>query len=92
MKTPVFLRIYLNGKLEGIRQFTDEQIVIGTNDDSQLPLKGEGVYPLHAVIEERDTGYYIVDLGSPLGTFRGGQKVQWQIPAYPQITQGPQNS
>jgi len=75
VKTPIFLRVYRDGKLEGIRQFTDEQIVIGSNDDVQLSLKGEGVFPLHAVIEERDTGHYLVDLGSQLGTFRAGQKI-----------------
>jgi len=75
VKQPVFLRIYFNGKLENVKQFTDEQIVIGKNLDIQVPLTDEGVSPVHAVIEERDSGYYISDLGSQLGTFKNGQKV-----------------
>ncbi|MEK6555995.1 MAG: FHA domain-containing protein, partial [Bdellovibrionota bacterium] len=75
MKQPVFLRVYLNGKLENVKQFTEEQIVIGRNADLQLSLHEDTVSPLHAVIEERDTGYYISDLGSQAGTFKNGQKV-----------------
>jgi pSer/pThr/pTyr-binding forkhead associated (FHA) protein len=74
LKPPVFLRIYLNGKLETVKQFTEQQIVIGRNDDIQVPLKDESVSPLHAVIEERDAGYYVSDLGSQLGTLKNGQK------------------
>jgi pSer/pThr/pTyr-binding forkhead associated (FHA) protein len=74
VKQPVFLRIYLNGKLENVKQFTDEQVVIGKNADLQVSLTDDSISPVHAVIEERDTGYYISDLGSHLGTFRNGQK------------------
>ncbi len=75
MKTPIILRIYRNGKLETTRQFDVEQVVIGANPDAQISLPAEGVSPLHAVIEERDTGYYVVDLGSTGGTFLGDKKV-----------------
>jgi pSer/pThr/pTyr-binding forkhead associated (FHA) protein len=75
LKTPVFLRIYENGKLINVKQFTDEQIVIGSNDGIQLSLKGEGVYPLHACIDERDKGHYVLDLGSQMGTFKNGHKI-----------------
>ncbi len=75
MKTPIILRIYRNGSLEATRQFDVDQIVIGRNTDTQVTLNGDDISPVHAVIEMRDTGYYIVDLGSASGTFRGGQKV-----------------
>lgn len=75
MKQPVFLRVYLNGKLENVKQFSDQQIVIGRNADLQLSLHDESVSPLHAVIEERDNGYYVSDLGSQNGTMKGGNKV-----------------
>ncbi len=75
MKQPVFLRVYLGGKLENVKQFVDSQIVIGRNADVQLTLDKEGVSPLHCVIEERDNGYYISDLGSQSGTLKAGQKV-----------------
>lgn len=71
---PIFLRIYTNGKLEEVKQFSEDQIVIGRNPENQLHLKDEAVSPVHAVIEVRDSGYYISDLGSQLGTFKNGQK------------------
>ncbi|MCB0408481.1 MAG: FHA domain-containing protein, partial [Bdellovibrionales bacterium] len=75
MKQPVVLRIFFNEKLEGVKQFVDAQIVIGRNADVQVDLQEEGVSPLHALIEERDNGYYISDLGSQTGTLLNGQKV-----------------
>jgi len=75
LKQPVFLRVYRNGKLENVKQFTEEQVVIGRNTDVQICLDVDGISPLHAVIERRDTGYYVSDLGSETGTFRNGQKI-----------------
>lgn len=76
MKQPIVLRIYFNEKLEGVKQFTEPQIVIGRNADVQVNLDEEGVSPLHAVIEERgEGGYYISDLGSQAGTQLNGTKV-----------------
>lgn len=75
MKQPIVLRIYFNEKLEGVKQFTETQVVIGRNADVQVNLDEEGVSPLHAVIEEREGGYYISDLGSQSGTQLNGNKV-----------------
>ncbi len=75
MKQPIVLRIYFNEKLEGVKQFTESQVVIGRNTEVQVNLEEEGVSPLHAVIEEREGGYYISDLGSQLGTQLNGNKV-----------------
>lgn len=75
MKQPIVLRIYFNEKLEGVKQFTDAQVVIGRNADVQVNLDEEGVSPLHAVIEEREGGYYISDLGSQSGTHLNGSKI-----------------
>ncbi|MGE0762525.1 MAG: AgmX/PglI C-terminal domain-containing protein [Bdellovibrionales bacterium] len=75
MKPPILLRIYINDSLEGVRQFDQKQIVIGREADVQLDLKDAAVSPLHAVIEERETGYYILDLGSQTGTLRNGQRI-----------------
>ena len=69
------LRIFLNGKLEAVKQFTQSQIVIGRNSDSQLELKDESVSALHSLIEERADGYYVSDLGSAVGTFRNGERL-----------------
>lgn len=75
MKLPVFLRVYLNGKLENVKQFADEQVVIGRNGDLQMTLPDASVAPIHAYIEERDNGYYVCDLGSQSGTLLNGKKV-----------------
>jgi hypothetical protein len=58
-----------------VKQFTVEQIVIGRSEDSQLRLDSDLISPVHAVIEERDSGYYISDLGSDTGTLKNGQKI-----------------
>jgi outer membrane biosynthesis protein TonB len=65
----------LNDSLEGVRQFDAKQVVIGRNAEVQLELNNEAISPLHAVIEERDSGYYVSDLGSQTGTLRNGQRV-----------------
>ncbi len=75
MKPPVLLRIYKNDQLESVQQFDREQIVIGRDAEVQLDLKDESVSPLHAVIEDRQSGYYVSDLGSQSGTFLRGQRV-----------------
>ncbi|MCB0385879.1 MAG: FHA domain-containing protein, partial [Bdellovibrionales bacterium] len=51
------------------------QIVIGSNEGVQVQLTDDDVSPLHAVIEERDAGFYVSDLGSTTGTKRSGERV-----------------
>ena len=75
MKQPVLLRIFRGDKLEGIKQFTDSQIIIGRNADVQVALNDESISPLHTSIEEREDGYYISDLGSQGGTSLAGHKI-----------------
>ncbi len=75
MKQPIVLRLYLDGQLEAVKQYTESQIVIGKNNGLQLQLTGNYIAPLHAVIEERDNGHYISDLGSEHGVFVNNQKV-----------------
>lgn len=75
MKQSIFIRVYFDDKLQGVKQFDGDQIVIGTSENSNLHLEDESVSPVHAVIEERDTGYYISDLGSAFGTLVNDQKV-----------------
>jgi hypothetical protein len=75
MKKPVVLRIFKGEQLLGVKQFTEPQIVLGKPGDVQVPLDGEKVSVIHAAIEERDTGYFVCDLGSETGTFKNGEAV-----------------
>jgi hypothetical protein len=75
MKKPVVLRIFKGDQLLGVKQFTESQIVLGRPGDVQVPLDGARVSTIHAAIEERDSGYFICDLGSETGTLKNGQTV-----------------
>lgn len=75
MKSPLIFRIFKNNQLKEVKQFDQDQIVIGQNADVHLDLDGEGISPIHCLIELRDSGYYLCDLGSQSGTFKNGQAV-----------------
>ncbi len=75
MKPPIFLRVYRGSKLENVRQFAEDQVVIGSGEDSHLRLEDKDISPVHAVIDERDACYYISDLGSSTGTLKNGEKI-----------------
>lgn len=75
MKSPVILRVFKNNQLLEVKQFDQNQIVLGQDAEVHLDLKGEGVSAIHCLIEMRDGGYYISDLGSQTGTFKNGQAV-----------------
>lgn len=75
MKKPVVLRIYKGDQLQGVKQFTEPQIVFGRPGEVQVPLEGDRVSMIHAAIEERDGQYYVADLGSETGTFKNGETV-----------------
>jgi outer membrane biosynthesis protein TonB len=75
LKKPVVLRIYKDSQLLGVKQFTVEQIVIGRRGEVQLELDGDQVSNIHAALEERDSAWYICDLGSETGTSKNGAPV-----------------
>ncbi len=75
MKGLVVIRVYREKRLIAVKQFLSPQIVIGRQSDAGLSLNDELISPLHAVIEKRDEGYYISDLGSESGLFIKGKKV-----------------
>lgn len=58
-----------------MKQFDQDQIVIGHNAEVHLDLASDQVSPIHCLIELRDNGYYICDLGSASGTFKNGQAI-----------------
>ncbi len=75
MRPPVILRVFKEKKLVEVRQFDQDQIVIGHNAEVHLDLDGAAVSPIHCLIELRDSGYYVCDLGSKVGTLKNGQPI-----------------
>ncbi|MGH1468706.1 MAG: AgmX/PglI C-terminal domain-containing protein [Bdellovibrionales bacterium] len=75
MKDPIVLRVYRGERLIAVKQFLSPQIVIGRQSDAGLSLDDELVSPLHAVIEQREDGFYVSDLGSEGGLSIEGTKI-----------------
>ncbi len=75
MKSPVILRVFKGNQLIEVKQFDQDQIVIGHKADVGLDLNADEVSAIHCLIELRDSGYYICDMGSSTGTFKNGQSV-----------------
>ena len=75
MKSPVILRVFKGNQLIEVKQFDLDQIVVGRNAEVGLDLDADEVSPIHCLIELRDAGYYVCDLGSSTGTFKNGQSV-----------------
>jgi FHA domain len=75
LKKPVVLRIFKGEQLLGVKQFTEPQIVFGKPGEVQVALESDRVSLIHAAIEERDSGFFICDLGSETGTVKNGETV-----------------
>lgn len=75
MSTPIVLKIYKGDQLVSVKQFSQDQIVIGRQSDSALSLDDDSISPLHAVIEKKGESYQVSDLGSETGVYLEGTKV-----------------
>jgi pSer/pThr/pTyr-binding forkhead associated (FHA) protein len=75
LRSPIIFRVFKDGQLVGVKQFDQDQIVMGHDTEVNLSLQGEGVSPIHCMVELRDGGYYVCDLGSQAGTYKNGQAV-----------------
>ncbi len=75
MKSVAILRIFKNENFLGVKQFDSSQILFGSEGDVQVELQDDSISPLHFLIELRDSGYYISDLGSSTGTKKNGNPV-----------------
>ncbi len=75
MNPLLFLRVYKNNELVTVKQFPDEQIVMGQSPHVNLQLDGLGVALVHAMIESRNGQHYLCDLGSEGGTKLNGQAI-----------------
>lgn len=75
MSEPVVIRVFFKDKLIAVKQFEQDQIVIGKKGDASLVLRHKDVAELHCVIEKRGDTYYLCDLGSEIGTIIHNEKV-----------------
>ena len=53
----------------------EEVVKIGRAPKSHIPLDDENVSRMHAILERRDDGWRLIDLGSAAGTRVGGRSV-----------------
>lgn len=73
-----------------MKQFDQDQVVIGHKAEVNLDLPSDQISPIHCMIELRDNGYYVCDLGSQTGTFKNGQAVLDEtIASGDELTVGP---
>jgi pSer/pThr/pTyr-binding forkhead associated (FHA) protein len=80
LSTPLFFRVYKNEKIFVVKQFVNEdRIIIGNGAGAQIDLQSSDVSSIHCLIEKRDDGFYICDLGSEQGTYINGKQVLDQL-------------
>jgi TonB family protein len=71
----VILRVFKGEHVVEVKQFQLDQIVIGNQAEVNLNLEDSSVSPIHALIEKRNETFYICDLGSTQGTFKGQHQI-----------------
>ena len=80
MSTPLFFRVYKNEQIFVVKQFVNEdRIVLGSGSGAQIELQSPDISSVHCLIEKRDDGFYICDLGSTQGTYINGKQVLDQV-------------
>lgn len=78
MKSTLIFRVFKGEQIVVVKQFQDlDQVVIGSDLEGgvQVVLDSPEVSSIHCLVEKRDSGYYICDLGSEGGTFKNGQLI-----------------
>lgn len=75
MNLPIILRVFKGDHIVEVKQFQLDQIVIGNQAEVNLHLDDSQVSPIHALIEKRNETFYICDLGSTQGTFKGDKQI-----------------
>lgn len=75
MKSPIILKIFKNDQLLEVKQFEGSQVIFGHDADVTIDLNDDAVSAIHCLIELRDSGYYVCDMGSITGTKKNGKAV-----------------
>ncbi len=74
MSQPIILRVYKGEQLIEVKQFTQDNVVIGKSD-VELNLNDDSISPIHCMIEKRGNKFYLCDLGSQTGTKKNNRTV-----------------
>ncbi len=75
MSEPIVIRVFFKENLIAVKQFEQDQIIIGKKGDSALVLRQKDVAEIHCVIEKRGDSYVLCDLGSDVGTIIHNERV-----------------
>lgn len=75
MSEPIVIRVFHKEKLIAVKQFEQNQVIIGKKGDAGLVIRHKDVADLHCVIEKRGDTYFLCDLGSETGTIIHNEKV-----------------
>lgn len=75
MKSPIILRIFKKDQLLEVKQFESDQIIFGHDADVTVDLNDTEISPIHCLVELRDSGYYLCDMGSSTGTRKNGKSI-----------------
>lgn len=76
MKSPLVFRVFKKGQIHVVKQYIDDdRITIGNGGDVEIDLDSNEVSPIHCLVEKRDNGYFLCDLGSAQGTFKDEKRI-----------------
>jgi TonB family protein len=75
LKSPIILRIFKGNQLIEVKQFEADQVIFGHNAEVTVDLDDPSISAIHCLIELRDSGYYLCDMGSSSGTKKNGHPV-----------------
>lgn len=75
MRSPIIFRIFKGSQLLEVKQFEADQVIFGHDAEVTIDLKDPSVSAIHCLLELRDSGYYICDMGSATGTMKNGRPI-----------------
>ncbi len=75
MRSPIIFRIFKGSQLVEVKQFEADQVIFGHDAEVTVDLDDPAVSAIHCLLELRDSGYYVCDMGSATGTKKNGKTI-----------------